>query len=128
MILIDGRAYDVSVRGTPRFPAALDGRYEAAVVAAETPDDADAFLAWFTAQCRARQLSKPRDVTENIVHARRLVMRHTLADLKRLAAVFFNNFAEPLEDRRYAHHLRLFVHELPNCQDLLSRYVAHEED
>jgi sugar phosphate isomerase/epimerase len=114
MQLVDGTTViDVHVRAVPPFPASLAARLDA--VRAAGPDETVAFFDYWTQQCKMRELGVPRRNPEDIVHVRRMLARHDLATLKAAALNFFNNFAEPLEERRYGHHMRLFAHHLPEC-------------
>jgi len=127
LILVDnGRRYYVTLRDVP-LPADLAERYEAAVLAEETPDRSREFLDWWAEQCRMRELSRPRRTAEDIVHVRRLLDQHTYNELKTLALMFFRQFSEPLEEKRYAHHMRLFAHYLPDCRQLVARWENHEQ-
>ncbi len=128
MIFIDNRrVYDIELRDTPPFPASLRERYEATQLAPISHPDQE-FLRWWSEQCAARGTSRPRDRGEDTIQVRRMLTNHTLPELKELGIVFFNHFAEPLKERGYAHHMRLFTHHFRDCQDVLARKVVAAND
>jgi len=129
MILVDNhRVYDVDLRDTPTFPAALEERYEASTLASESGNAVSDFLGWWIAQCHLRGFPEPGYNGEDIVQIRRMLSWRTDADLKNLAVVFFNHFADPIKEGNYRHHMRLFAHHLRDCEDVLSRKAVAKTD
>ncbi len=128
MIFVDRhRVCDIMLRETPVFPAALEERYEAATLDSGL-DPVRGFLSWWSAACTLRGMFGPRPNGEDIVQVRRMLARRSEADLKNLALVFFNHFADPIKEGNYRHHMRLFAHHLRDCEDVLSRKAVAQTD
>jgi hypothetical protein len=96
-------------RGVPPFPEKLEGRVTAAQMAADEHNAERAFFINYWHLCKLHGIYYPPSGTpEDWVHLRRLLAKHTVADLKRWSVEFLSVHGETLLDKGYHHHLRLF--------------------
>lgn len=109
MILTDkGGRIVLLDRGVPPFPERLEGRVTAARMVADQKEGEHGFFVEYAKLCKLHGIYYPATGTaEDVVHLRRLLAQHKVADLQRWAVNFLAEQGETL-DNGYHHHLRLF--------------------
>ncbi len=111
MIRIEDKGvYYIEVFGVPAFPAHLEAAAEIRELAGE--DEAEIFVKWWDHGCVSRGFTHDgKLLPEELVHARRLLARHTLTRLQDYAVDFWIEYAKP--NMRGVTLMRVFVSVIP---------------